>query len=126
MLVIGHPLLNSMNFYEVTSIEQIQNTPANSTMYIEFSAKEIIDFCRENGVKFALHVKNLKEVVFSNILGASYIVLDDSLALDGQKIANEYMFDAKVLVIIDDENEIETYALAGIDGVIFPSAVKSF
>jgi len=38
-----------------------------------------------------------------------------------QSIANEYMYDTKVLALIYDEDEIEWVATHGIDGALFAS-----
>jgi len=45
------------------------------------------------------------------------------LASKLQKIAENYLFDAKILVPISNESEMEIVAEAGIDGVIFQDAI---
>jgi hypothetical protein len=40
-----------------------------------------------------------------------------------QPIAQEYLFDSKVLVLIHDEKEIVKIARSGIDGVLFAEAI---
>ena len=45
------------------------------------------------------------------------------MAKEIQSIAQHYLFDAQIVVIIKNEDEIEQYAQMGIDGVVFPSAI---
>ena len=56
--------------------------------------------------------------VFSCI-NARYIVCKDmNLAKDMQKIADNYMFDSKILLLIKNRDMLEEVALNEIDGVI--------
>jgi hypothetical protein len=41
-----------------------------------------------------------------------------------QPIAQEYLFDTRILVLIHNEKEISKISRAGIDGVIFAEAVS--
>ena len=68
-------------------------------------------------------MKNITELIYASNLNASYIIVEKDLAHSAQNIANEYLFDAKILVSIQDENEIEEFALNSIDGVIFSNAI---
>jgi hypothetical protein len=124
MIILGHKEIESIDLYEVNKIEDIQLSPSNSTVLIPFISKEIMDFARNNEIKFALHVKSLKELIFGHLFGASYLLVEKNICVNAQKIANEYLYDAKILVQIDDEIDIEKYALLGIDGVLFPQAIK--
>lgn len=124
MIILGHKDIKNIDLFEVQSIDSIKQTPSNSTILISLQSKDIIEFAKENQIKFALHVSTLKEVVFAHLFRASYILVDKNLCENAQKIANEYLYDAKILVKIDDEIDIEKYALLGIDGVIFPQAIK--
>ena len=40
-----------------------------------------------------------------------------------QNIEENYVFDAKILSTIEDEDEIQELALLGVDGVIFPNTI---
>ena len=40
-----------------------------------------------------------------------------------QSVAQDYLFDTKVLVLINEEKDISKMARVSIDGVIFPSAI---
>ena len=125
MLFFGHRFLQSPKFYHVFDIDSILTTPPSSTLYVEFEEKnlDIITYMQENEISFALKVKNITEVAYAEALNADYIVVENSLAKTAQKIAENYLFDAKILAHIENEKEIEELVLLGIDGVICPSAV---
>ncbi|WP_457743662.1 hypothetical protein [Sulfurimonas sp.] len=125
MLFFGHRFIDSQKFYHVFDIDTIATTPPSCIIYVDFNEKnlDIINYLQENQINFALKVKNITEVAYASALGASYIIVEQNLAKTAQKIAENYLFDAKILAHIDNENEIEELILLGIDGVICPSAV---
>lgn len=125
MLLFGHRFLVNKSFYHITDIDAISKTPPSSIIYLEFSESnlDIIKHLNENFVPFAMSVKNITELIYASSLNAKYIVCSKKLAKTAQEIAETYMFDAKILVMIEDEEEIEEMALLGIDGVVFPSAI---
>lgn len=125
MILFGHRFIESESFYHISDIVSIKNTPSNSIIYLDFSEEnlDIIEHLNVNSVKFALHVSSIKELIYAHILGAAYITLPQKMAKDAQKIANEYLFDAKILAHIEDEDEIEELAYIGVDGAIFSKAI---
>lgn len=82
-------------------------------------------YCAKEKVVFALHVKHIKELMLANALGASYFVVDKALAANAQKIADDYLFDGKILLLSHDESEIEFAASHGIDGILFEAGITS-
>jgi nicotinate-nucleotide pyrophosphorylase len=126
MIILGHKFFEHEKLYTVSSFEQIKNTPTNSTLLLNFQETDILNFIKdlkENSISFALEVQSIKELIFANSFGAKFILLEEFLAVDAQKIANEYLFDSKILVKINSEEEIEKFALLGIDGVVFNEAI---
>ena len=125
MLIFGHRFIPSTSFYHVFDIDSIANTPSNSTIHIEFKEEnlDIISHANLNQISTSLYVKNIQEIIYASALNASFIVLTENLAEDAKNIANEYLFDAKILVLIEEENKIEKLALLGVDGVLFPKAI---
>ncbi|MGE4420006.1 MAG: hypothetical protein AB7D38_09250 [Sulfurimonas sp.] len=125
MIFFGHRFLKNENFYHIFDIDSILHTPPSSTIYMEFEEKnlDIINHAALNSVKTALHVKNITEILYASSLGASYIIIEKELAKTAQNIAENYLFDAKILALIEDEDEIEELALLGVDGVIFSNAI---
>ena len=125
MLLFGHRFLQSECFYHISSIDAVINTPPSSTLYLEFDEKnlDIITYVRENGIKLSLSVKNITELIYASSLGAKYIIIQKELALSAQNIAETYLFDAKILVSVENDNQIEELANIGIDGLIYPNAI---
>ena len=125
MLIFGHEFIPSKSLYHITDIDSITNTPPSSTIYIEFSEDnlDIINHVDTNQIEFALDVKNITELIYASALGAKYILLSREIAKTAQDIAENYLFDAKILAHIIDNEEIEELALLGIDGVVFSNAI---
>ena len=125
MLFFGHRFIESEKFYHVFDIDTILQTPPSSTIYLEFDEKnlDIINYLKKNKINFVLKVKNITQLMYASSLEASYIHVEQKLAKTAQKIAENYLFDAKILVHVENEDEIEEIALLGIDGVIFPEAI---
>ena len=125
MIFFGHRFLASEHFYHIDSIYSIAKTPSNSTIFLEYDEEnlDIIDHLFTNNIKFALHVNDIKELVYAHAMGALYITVEKELAKNAQKVANDYLFDAKILVHVENEREIEDLALLGVDGVIFAKAI---
>ena len=125
MLLFGHRFIENEEFYHVLDKDSVQNTPPSSTIYLEFSEEnlDIISHLLTNQVRFVLSVANIEQLIYASALGASYIVVSPELAKSAQGIADTYLFDAKILVKIQEEDEIEEFALLGIDGVLFSNAI---
>ena len=125
MLLFGHRFITNDEFFHIFDIDSVEKTPPSSTIYVEFEEKnlDIIEHLRCNKIPFALNISNTIELIYASALGASYITLHQKLAKTAQSIAENYLFDAKILVHITKEEEIEEMALLGIDGVIFPEAI---
>lgn len=125
MIFFGHRFIENENFYHICSIEAILNTPPSSTLYIEFSEDnlDVINHALINSMPLCLFVKNITELLYASALGAKYIAVEKELTKTAQNIAENYLFDAKILTIIEDEEEIEELGLLGVDGVIFPNAI---
>ncbi len=125
MLLFGHRFIKSESFYHVSDIEAVLKTPSGSTIYLEFAEEnlDIIEYLQSNSVSFALEVASITEAVYAAALGAKYLVVDEIAAKEVQSLAQEYLLDAKVLVHIENDGQIERFAKEGIDGVIYPGAI---
>ncbi len=125
MIIFGHKFIESDSFYSVIDIDAIRCTPPSSTLYIKFDEKnlDIINHTKLNNISTAIIVSSKLELIYASALGAKYIVVPNSHAKDFQDIAENYLFDAKILVLIEHEKEIEELAVLGIDGVLFPGAI---
>lgn len=125
MLIYGHRFIQSASFYHIQSIEAIQNSPSSSTLLLEFSENnlDIIEHLKANSIDFAIEVDNITDTMYASALGASFIIVQKDLASTVQSIANNYLFDAKVLVLVEEEADIEEMAILGVDGIIFSNAI---
>ena len=125
MIIIGHPWIESPKFCKVFSQEDIKKSKSGSIVLLEplVDSHDLAKYCKENEIPFAATVNTLQEAIFSNALGASYMVCEEDDALIIQPIAQEYLFDTRILALIHEEKEIAKIARSGIDGVIFPEAI---
>jgi len=125
MIIIGHSWVESPKFYKIFSQEGIQKSTVKDIVLLEpiVDSHDLAQYCKDNNIPFAVTVNSLSEAIFANALGAKYIVCEEDDALIIQPIAQEYLFDTRVLVLINEEKEIAKIARSGVDGVIFPAAI---
>ena len=125
MIIIGHPWIKSNRFFKVFSIECIKKSQADDIILLEplVDSHAYAVHCQENNVPFAVVANNLEDALFANALGAKYVICEEDVALMIQPIANEYLFDTRILVLIYNEKEISKIARGGVDGVIFADAI---
>jgi len=125
MIIIGHPWVKSPGFCKVFSLEDINNSSPENIVLLEpfVESQTLAAYCHNNDISFAVTVNTLEEAIFSNALDARYMICEEDDALIIQPIAQEYLFDTRILVLIQDEKEIAKIARSGIDGVIFHEAL---
>ena len=125
MIIIGHPLVDFRPFYKIKEIKSIKKTPSNSVLLFDFSEDNIslFRYCRQNDISFAVEIKNLKELLIANANKASFAILDKELSKEAQKMADDYLFDMRILVKIESEEEMLEASLDRIDGIIFKRSI---
>jgi len=125
MLIVGHPWIESPRFVKVFSLEDLDRTQPGDVLLLEplSVSIELAKYCRKNDLIFAVTTGSIKEAIFANAVGASYVICQHELAIVLQKVAEEYLFDMKILVLVEGERGIEMMARFGIDGVIFSEAI---
>jgi hypothetical protein len=125
MIIIGHKFIKTEPFYLIKKVEDIKKTPPNSTIVFEFSEEnlELIEHCNKSGILFANICDNIKAVLFANALGASFIICDKIVSHKAQKLADNYMFDTKVLLYSSEEADLDWVAENEIDGIIFEEGI---
>ena len=125
MIIIGHPWIKSQRFSKVFSIEDIKNTKTDDIILLErlVDSHSVAQYCQKNSISYAVFTNSLDDAIFANALGAKYMICEKDVALTVQPIAQEYLFDARVLVLIDNDKEISGIAKSCIDGVIFAEAI---
>ena len=115
MLIFNHPHIPAPTLYPIKSLEEIKKTAPNTIVWFDFDFA-LLQFCQKNSIQCVVTIKNVQQAVYANALGATYLICKMPLAKKVQKIAENYLFDAKVIALIDErvlDNAIE----AGIDGV---------
>ncbi|MGE0051732.1 MAG: hypothetical protein AB7S49_09400 [Arcobacter sp.] len=122
MIIIGDDLIPFEELNLINSIEDIKNTKANSALLF-FYNEELLKYCFKNELTSAVVVKSIKEAIYCNSLNAKYIICEKKLAKKLQKIADNYMYDSKILAIIKSNDELENIAKNEIDGVIYKDLI---
>jgi len=119
MKIFGHDWIESERFYAVTSLEEIEKTPANALLKVDVLSHSLplAKHCQKNQLRYALEVKSIKEAIFANLLNATYVLAEKRLAKELMPIAQNYLFDTQILAYVKEE-EIEEMAKVGVDGVI--------
>lgn len=125
MIIFGHRFIKNKLFYKIDKISDIDSTPPSATIYLEFNENNlnVVEYLNKNGIYFAIKINNITEAIYASSLNASYILVTKDLSKTIQDIANNYLFDSKILAMVDNEADIEKMALVGVDGVIFPDAI---
>ena len=125
MIIIGHPWIESPQFRKIFNIDDIKDTLPTQIVLLEplNESHAIAQYCQQNSISFAVTVNTLTGAIYANALGANYILCEEKVASLVQPIANEYLFDTKVLVHIENESEIPQIAQDGIDGVLYHEAI---
>ena len=125
MLIIGHPWIKSQRFVKVFAMEDIQKSEADDIILLGplVDSHLLAIHCQQNNVPYAVVAHTLDDALFAHALGAKYIICEADDALSIQPVANEYLFDTRILVRIHSEKEISKIARGGVDGVIFADAI---
>ncbi len=119
MIIIGHNAIECEAFRLVKSIDDIKKSKANEVVYFTHNIA-LAKHCKANEIRFSVVIKCIYELMIYEKLGAKYLIVKSlKFAQICQKIADEYFFDSKILVIIKGDKEIENVAQIGIDGVIY-------
>lgn len=123
MKIIGDKIVPFEEFFKVSNISEIKNTKPNSLLFFKYD-EELLKYCYFQNINFFVKIDSIKEAIYSNSLNAKFIVCSKDLALKVQKIAENYMFDSKILAIIEISDELEDIALKEIDGAIYKELIE--
>lgn len=123
MILIGDKLVPFENISFISNVEDIKSTKANSTLLFNYK-EELLAYCNKNELSSAIIVNTIKEAIYCNNLNAKYIISEKDLAVEIQKIADNYMYDSKILTIINSNEDFEEIAKNEIDGIIYRNLIK--
>ena len=121
MLIFGHKLIEKPKFHLINNENASFKKGINCFEYDE----NLIEKALKESVKFAILAKNEDEILFANALKAEFILLEnENLAKKASKMAEFYLFDSKILFIIDRLKNLRNTYKIGIDGVILREIIK--
>lgn len=124
MIIIGSDYIDYDRFEGIKEIKEINHTSSNSVVVSQYNL-ETMKYCYENKIPYAIFITTITQALFANSLGAKYLLIENhTLATKIQKLAENYMFDSKVLAIIENDSEIESLAINEIDGIIYNKILK--
>jgi len=126
MKIFGHPWIESKKFYRVYNIEEIQSLEVGGIALLEplMESIELAKYCLKHSIEYVIPVGTIKEAIFANELGATYVICKEESGFMIQPIAQHYLFDTQLLILISDEKEITKLALQGMDGVVFADVIQ--
>ena len=125
MLIFGHPWIDSVRFVRIFKKEEINSTSPKDILLLAplSDSLALAQYCNENSIPFALTASTVKEALFANALNAKYLIVPRDEAAKIQKVAQEYLMDMRILVLLENDKNLEKLADEGIDGVLFPAAI---
>ena len=119
MKLIGHELVPYEPLFWRENAQQIE---AGKQNLFKFDAAPI-KRAQEIGAQFSVEAENLNEIIVANAAGAKFIVVPRELAGKAAKLAQDYLFDAQICVIIEGQSELAALSETGADAAIFKAAV---
>lgn len=119
MKLIGHELVPYEPLFWRENARQIEAGKQNLFKFDEAAIKR----AQELSADFSVKTSDLNEVIVANAAGAKFIVVPRELAIKAAKLAQDYLFDAQICVVIGGENELAELAKTGADAAIFKNAV---
>jgi len=122
MILIGDEHIECEKIEKISSISDISSTTSNATVLYNFDF-DILKYTQKNHLSSAVVVKNLQEVIYSSAFDVKYIIVNKSFSKKAQNIANNYMLDSKILVVIESNDELVQNAIDEIDGVIYNKVI---
>lgn len=121
MKIFGHPHIPHPVFKRIHSTQDIDKILASNLIWWQADddlQRQFAHFCKEHQIPYAVHIQNITELLVYANLNAKYLIISDKASLF-QSLVKEYLLDCLLLYTINQEKEISTLALQGIDGVIF-------
>lgn len=126
MILLNHPS-SPLDYFLAKDIKQIGNSKPEAMPILVENLNELSIHCLQHNIPFSILAQNIQQAIFANHFGAKYLLsLDLPLAKELQQLAENYLFDTKIITLITSEQEIPHIAKLGIDGVFFITDYKSF
>lgn len=123
MIIIGNEYIGHDYFEGIHEIKDIVHTSSNTTLLFFYNL-DLMAYCYKNNLPYAVILNSIQEAIFANNLGAKYLITDEHKSKAIQTVAENYMFDSKILSIVDGIEMIEAVATNVIDGVIYKKILE--
>ena len=122
MLIFGHKLIKNPKFHILKGEKGEFKEGINCFEFSEILIQKAV----KTGAKFAIFAKNEDEILLANAVKAEFILIEnENLAKKASKMAEFYLFDSKILLIVTSlKNLAKAYKL-GVDGVILKELLKT-
>ena len=124
MQIIGHKLIEYENFNLIQTVENILNF---DNLIFEYN-ENFIKNAKNSGKTYSVIVRNLNEAVLANTLNAKFIIIEKnniSIAKEVVKLAEFYLFDSKIAVIIENyEKDLLNAINLRVDAVIYKNIIN--
>ena len=111
MKILGDELIKFEPLFLCKSEDEISSGRQNLFKF----DRNLIKKALEAGASFS---------IIANAAGAKFIIADITLAKDLAKVAQNYLFDALITVLIQSETSLCELAKFEIDAAILPNAIK--
>ena len=124
MQIIGHKLIEYKNFNLIQTVENILNF---DNLIFEYN-EDFIKNAKDNGKTFSVVARNLNEAILANALKAKFIIIEKnniSIAKEVVKLAEFYLFDSKIAIIIENyEKDLLNAINLKVDAVIYKNIIN--
>ncbi len=124
MQIIGHKLIEYKNFNLIQTVENILNF---DNLIFEYN-EDFIKNAKDNGKTFSIIARNLNEAILANALKAKFIIIEKnniSIAKEVVKLAEFYLFDSKIAIIIENyEKDLLNAINLKVDAVIYKNIIN--
>lgn len=124
MQIIGHKLIKYENFNLIQTVENILNF---DNLIFEYN-EDFIKNAKDNGKTFSVIARNLNEAILANALKAKFIIIEKnniSIAKEVVKLAEFYLFDSKIAIIIENyEKDLLNAINLKVDAVIYKNIIN--
>lgn len=121
MQLLGHPLIPYTQLKSISSIDEMEERD-DTILLFEYEPK-LINYANTFKRDFALHIFNQTEAIIGNGAGANILICSSKIATSIQELAEYYLFDAKVAILINKEDEISIAIDKKVDMAILPDAI---
>lgn len=124
MQIIGHKLIKYKNFNLIQTVENILNF---DNLIFEYN-ENFIKNAKNSGKTFSVIARNLNEAILANALKAKFIIIEKnntSIAKEVVKLAEFYLFDSKIAIIIENyEKDLLNAINLKVDAVIYKNIIN--